>query len=84
MDNYAYPVISEVVLAILGLLQGPLGSPTYGMASLDVEEMECSCKFGLGKILEAPRHDLTTFQRCWRKYLYTGGVFSYFEALMGA
>ena len=36
----------------------------YGVAFLDMKEMEWSSKLGLSNIIEAPRYDLTTFQEC--------------------
>ena len=55
-----------------------------GVAFLDVDEREKSDRLGLGKNLGPLRHDSTTFLRCQGKWVYFGGVFGYFGALMGA
>ena len=55
-----------------------------GVAFLDVDERELSDKLGLAKNLGPLRHDSTTFLRCQGEWVYFGGVFGYFGALMGA
>ena len=61
-----------------------MGSHIYGVASLNMEEMGWSGLLGLGKNLGRRNMILTTVRTCHQKRIYNGGVFGYFEALMGA
>ena len=54
------------------------------IAALDMDEMECSDKLGLGKKFGLPKHDLTLFKVAGENASILGFVFGYFGALLGA